>query len=76
MTIGDVTYHSSTSSVTYPPTRLTPAECVATGGHCWPDSAFFGPLFPDSTHLRQCKHCGLRQRGVRQEAICWEDVTP
>ena len=52
-----------------PPQRPTPTKCVANGGHCWEGD-------PVSLQQRICKHCGLRQRGVRQELVAWEDVTP
>ena len=64
--------YTSTSSVT----PLTPAQCVAIGGHCWGLEDPFLLSFPDRPPERTCKHCGLRQRGVRQEPVRWEDVTP
>ena len=66
--MGQASHTMYTSVGGSPPQRPTPTECVANGGHCWEGD-------PVSLQQRICKHCGLRQRGVRQDAIAWEAVT-
>lgn len=53
-------------------TKPTPAECVAMGGHCWPEQEGF--FITNAELIRVCRHCNLTQRGVRQEPVRWEEV--
>ena len=65
---------SYTTGTTAPaPTQLTPAECVAMGGHCWRDAWevwFSGGQLPEGV-ARACRHCEVTQRSVRQESVKW-----
>ncbi len=52
--------------------KLTKEECLEMGGHCFVDSGFVTSNI-NTVHHRHCKHCGKRQRGMRQPDIDWID---
>ena len=65
--------NTSTVRFASPEPKLSEETCVELGGHCWVEADYVLTSNPPQFD-RSCKHCGKRQRGVRQPDVRWDDL--